>query len=151
MISTMNQTCSSSSTATVDSRQSKGASSFARRINSRDFSKTAFPLIGLRKIALQPLFIGVTQFSDSKNWGMSSILTGWISPENFQIQPFYLSSAIAYATIGPMPPKAVASHNKTVSPPEPAFMFIFILKPSSNSRFCLKVRIFMHELSPSAA
>lgn len=35
------------------------------------FSKTAFPLIELWKIALHPLFIGVTQFSGPKNWGMS--------------------------------------------------------------------------------
>ena len=39
----MNQTCSSSSTATVDSIQSTGASIFARRINSRHFFKNSFP------------------------------------------------------------------------------------------------------------
>ena len=38
------------------------------------FSKTAFPLIELWKIALHPLFIGVTQFSGLKNWGMSRFL-----------------------------------------------------------------------------
>ena len=42
MTLTTNRTYSSSSTATVDSRQSKGASIFALRINSRDFFKNSF-------------------------------------------------------------------------------------------------------------
>lgn len=47
MTLTINQTYSCSSIATVDSRRCNGAFIFAIGINSRDFPKTAFPLIEL--------------------------------------------------------------------------------------------------------
>ena len=72
LMSTMNRTYSSSSIATVDSRQSKGASISPAESIRTIFSKTAFPLIELWKISFHPLFIGVRRFSGSKNWGMSS-------------------------------------------------------------------------------
>ena len=78
MTLTTNRTYSSSSTATVDSRQSKGASIFALRINSRDFFKNSFSTYRALENRTSPfVYRGDAIFRPKKLGDVQ-----WISPRN---------------------------------------------------------------------